>query len=256
MKKILIVDSDPAELNARRAARGAQATGAEYAAVLAALRDDLDLTVIAPYDGDVAPDLSGFDGVVFTGSGVEWNTDDPRAAPLADVMRAAFAAGRPTFGSCNGMQLAVSVLGGAVGESPKGREDGLAIGVRLTEAGRTHPMLAGRRDGYAVPCVHRDEVLRMPEGAELLARNDHSAVQALAYDRDGIRFWGVQYHPEYDAEAMAGMLDSRNLTTPQMRADLAVVTRDPAAAERLGTTCAEQTLPDRAVELRNWLATL
>ena len=68
--------------------------------------------VISPYDGDETPDLSGFDGIAFTGSSVEWNTDDERAAPLAAVMRAGFAAGLPTIGSCNGMQLAASVLGG------------------------------------------------------------------------------------------------------------------------------------------------
>lgn len=69
--------------------------------------------VIRPYDGDGTPDLLGFDGIVFTGSSVGWNTDDTRAAPLAAVMRDGFAAGVPTLGSCNGMQLAASVLGGS-----------------------------------------------------------------------------------------------------------------------------------------------
>ena len=104
-------------------------------------------------------------------------------------MRKVFEAGLPTLGSCNGMQLAASVLGGQSSASPNGREDGLARDVTLTEAGRAHPFMAGRIDGYAAPCVHRDEVSRLPDGAVVLATNNHSEVQAFAYENDGIRFW-------------------------------------------------------------------
>ena len=112
--------------------------------------------MISPYDGDETPDLSGFDCIAFTGLSVEWNTDDERAAPLAAVMRAGFAARIPTIKSCNGMQLAASVLGGSSSASPNGREDGISGDICLTDSGRDHPMMAGRDDGYAVPCTHRD----------------------------------------------------------------------------------------------------
>ena len=111
-------------------------------------------------------------------------------------MRRCFAAGLPVIGSCNGMQLAASILGGSTAESP-GREDGPAGNIKLTDAGKTHPMMVGREDGYAVPCTHRDEVVRLPDAAVLLAGNDR-AVQAFAVEQDGIHFWGMQYHPEFD----------------------------------------------------------
>ena len=219
MPRILVVESNPKVESDRLEALSGQALGQLYAATLEGLRDDVETVVISPYDGDETPDLSGFDGIAFTGSSVEWNTDDERAAPLAAVMRAGFAAGLPTIGSCNGMQLAASVLGGSSSASPNGREDGLAGDIRLTDVGRAHPMMVGRDDGYAVPCTHQDEVVRLPEGAVRLAGNGHSNVQAFAIDRDGVDFWGMQYHPEF-------------------------------------SPLRDQPAPRRTIELANWLARL
>ncbi len=256
MPRILIIDSNPKDLNDVIRAEGGHGLGEGYAAVLSALREDLEITVVAPYDGEKTPDIKGFDGVVFTGSSVEWNTDDARAEPLARIMRDVFARGLPTLGSCNGMQLAASVLGGASDASPNGREDGLARDIRLTPEGKTHPMMAGRRDGYAVPCVHRDEVVRLPGGAELLAGNAHSNVQAFAYERDGVKFWGMQYHPEFTPEFVgAYMMATGRETDPQLP-DLLKAQDDDAAAQRLGTTSEDQRLEGRTIELRNWLALL
>lgn len=256
MPHILIVDSDTAELNANLVAARGMTTGQNYAAALGACDAEVRSTVIAPYEGDVVPDLAGFDGVVFTGSGVSWNTHDARAAPLADVMRKVFDAGLPTLGSCNGMQLAASVLGGRSEASPKGREDGLARDVHLTQAGRAHPFLAGRTDGFAVPCVHRDEVSQLPEGAVLLASNAHSEVQAFAYEHQGIRFWGVQYHPEYDPVHFGPELLRWERFGPEEAGDIAAAPQDPDAAARLGIR-AEDLWPEvRMTELRNWLASL
>ena len=82
MPNILIVDSNPAAANAPFKETQGMTIGENYAAALAACRDDLTITIVAPYDGEDLPPLDGFDGVVFTGSSVEWNTDDARAAPF------------------------------------------------------------------------------------------------------------------------------------------------------------------------------
>jgi GMP synthase (glutamine-hydrolysing) len=224
-------------------AKGRPGAGVGYAEALKALRADVTTTVIAPYEGDEMPDLGPFDGVVFTGSAVEWNTDDPRAEPLAKIMRRVFGKGLPTLGSCNGMQLAASVLGGSSQASPNGHENGFAKEVHLTEAGRAHPMMAGRTDGYQVPCVHRDEVVTLPDGAVLLAGNAHSAVQAMVYEKDGIKFWGMQYHPELEPGPLGQHLSAHDRVSAEIAAELAV----PETPE------AEKT---RTLELQNWLASL
>lgn len=256
MARVLVVDSDTAAHNARLHTRFGRTTGAGYADALKEIDASCITEIIRPYDGDAAPKMSAFDGVAFTGSGVEWNTDDARAAPLAAVMRAAFAAGVPSFGSCNGMQLAASVLGGASDASPNGREDGLALNVRLTEAGRVHPMMQGRVDGFAVPCVHRDEVTRMPAGTVVLAENTHTPVQAMAYEQDGIRFWGVQYHPEYPLPFIGKGVAEWERWPADKASDLAVAHADAEAAHRLGARFEDLQTEMRVTELRNWLESL
>lgn len=217
---------------------------------------DVEALIVAPYAAESLPDLSGVDGAVFTGSAVEWCADAPEARPLAEAMEAAFAAGLPVLGSCNGMQLAAHVLGGRLRASPKGREDGLARDIRLTEAGRSHPFMAGRRDGFAVPCVHRDEVARLPEGAVLLATNAHSDVQAFAMETGGVRFWGVQYHPEYTLDYVAERARNWPNLGPAFAADLARADVDVEAAARIGARREDMAPQALLTELRNWLARL
>ncbi|WP_299502317.1 type 1 glutamine amidotransferase [uncultured Roseobacter sp.] len=256
MLKILIVDSDPGDANTRNQAEVGHTTGEGYADALKACRSDLTIDIVSPYDGEDLPDLAGFDGVVFTGSGVAWCTDAPEAKPLAAAMQRCFAAGLPTLGSCNGMQLAATVLGGRNHASPNGREDGLARDIQLTAPGRRHPLLAGRQDGYAVPCVHRDEVAQLPDGAVLLATNAHSDVQAFAYEQDGIRFWGVQYHPEYTLPFIGGRVRAWDRLPDQQARDIEIADTDPEAAKRLRVRYEDMQSDMRLTELRNWLASL
>ena len=256
MPRILIVESNPRDISASLAARAGATLGAVYADALRGIDADAEIEIISPYDGDETPEMTRFDGVAFTGSSVAWNTDDDRAAPLAAVMRAAFAAGRPVIGSCNGMQLAASVLGGSAAASPNGREDGMATGIKLTEEGRAHPMMAGRQDGFAVPCTHRDEVVRLPDGAVRLAGNAHSKVQAFAIDRDGIDFWGMQYHPEFSPSFVGRYLGGDGRVAPHLADDLMAADSDAEAAARLSTSPAEQGDAVRMLELRNWMARL
>lgn len=223
MTRILIVESNSRELLAQ-----GKSAASFFVTTLLGLDAALELEIVAPYAGGVLlPETA--DGVVFTGSGVDWATDAAEAAPLRAAMEASFGAGRPVWGSCNGLQLAAVVLGGQVGTSVKGREDGLALNIRPSVSGLRHPLLAGRVPGYSAPCVHRDEVSVVPAGAEVLAGNRHSAVQVLSYERDDVCFWGTQYHPE-------------------MRfADVASVCPSKVEGD-------EPTFEARTLELRNWLS--
>ena len=256
MLNILIIDSNPKAQNEAFIANRGAAAGDTYAVALNQCRDDLNITIVAPYDGESVPPLDQFDGVVFTGSSVPWNTNDARAEPIAEVMRSVFAKGLPTLGSCNGMQLAASVLGGHCGVSPNGEENGLALGIQRTVAGQDHPLLKGRTDGYSVACVHRDEVTALPDGAVLLATNAHSGVQAFAYEKDGVKFWGMQYHPEFDPTTLGPSLGRGGKVTQDVARDMEVVDRDAAAASRLGVRPSDMDPKVHMTELTNWLASL
>ena len=157
---------------------------------------------------------------------------------------------------CNGLQLAAVVLGGDVGASPNGFEMGPARNLTRSDAGAGHAMMAGRGDGFAVPCIHRDEVQKLPEGAVLVAGNEHSPVQAMVYEAGGVDFWGTQYHPEMSMADVASSLAGDELFSGKDSpvADFALADRDEAAAQRLGTSTAELAINARARELINWLA--
>ena len=256
MTRLLVVDSNPEAVNQTVRCHFGLSTGDAYATVLAGLEPGLICTVVRPYDAERAPSFDAFDGMVFTGSGVEWNVEDARAKCLHDAMEQGFKAGIPVFGSCNGMQLAAVVLGGACHASANGREDGVAMNLQLTAAGEQHPMMAGRCNGFSALSVHRDEVAVLPKGAQLLASNQHTAVQAFSYEQGQLRFWGTQYHPEFSPASLASYLMSQRRLPPASVADLAIAEVNPPAAKRLGLAYRQLQFDVRTLELRNWLRQL
>ncbi len=131
-----------------------------------------------------------------TGSPLHVYDDTPEVRRQLAFMRAVFASGTPSFGSCAGLQIAVTAAGGRVHKMPERMEAGIARRIVATEAGRDHPLLADRPATWDAPAIHGDEVAELPEGATLLATNPVTRVQAVEVRYDRGIFWGVQYHPE------------------------------------------------------------
>ncbi len=248
--KLLIVEGNPRAL----IADGCPAYAKNFEATLSAIDDSLEFAVAEPFVEPLnADDLNEVSGVVFTGSSIAAAMDAPECAPQREAMEFVFRHGLPSWGSCAGLQLAATVLGGTIAASPKGVEVGLARELILTENGQDHAMMTGRPTvGFAVPCIHRDEVQRLPVGATLLARNDHCPVQAIAYENDGIDFWGTQYHPELTPRVVAAGL-RRMGGAEGLGKLLDVAEQDDASAEALGGRRAALAMPERAIELANWL---
>lgn len=143
----------------------------------------------------------------------------PETRRTVAFMRAVFASGTPSFGSCAGLQVATVAAGGTVRPNLRGYEAAFARRITATERGRSHPLLAGRPACYDAPAVHTDEVESLPEGAVLLASNRVSVVQAAEIRFEGGVFWGVQYHPEIALDEIAGAL--RRQADGLIEADLA-----------------------------------
>ena len=251
MTTILIIEGNTPDLVA--SGRGA-ADG--FVRTFTTLSPETRIRIVNPYVQPIRDaDLHGADGVVFTGAGVGWSVDADEGTPQRAAMEVALASGRPIWGSCNGLQLAMWVLGGAVGASSCGIEIGMALNMVLTASGAAHPMMTGRVQSFAAPCVHRDEVQALPDGTALLAGNDHSYVQAAAYERDGVRFWGTQYHPELSPRDIGAYVRGGGIFSDHsdLVNDLIAAEADIAAAERLGTHPDALVLPERSRELANWL---
>jgi GMP synthase (glutamine-hydrolysing) len=164
-------------------------------------------------DGESLPQgvqLGDFDGAWLSGSPLNvYHLDQPTVRQQLDLARSIWQAGVPSFGSCWGLQLMTAALGGTVHLNPNGREIGVARRIVPTEAGRRHALFDGKAGAFDALCSHEDEVETLPAGAELLASNAVSRVQAMAI-RDGARsFWGVQYHPEFGFDAVAAIIALR-----------------------------------------------
>ena len=178
-----------------------------------------------------------------------------------------FDAGVPFFGSCWGLQVAVTAAGGEVRANPRGREFGFGRRILLNDAGREHPLFAVKPATFASPTIHRDEIAALPAGAALLATNDFG-VQAASFTHGRGTFWGVQYHPEYDFLDIAAAAEryGRTLVTEGMfrddaelsafAAELRALQANPADAALLwkyGLGLAMRTEALRLIEIRNWL---
>ena len=192
-----------------------------------------ELTVLDVTEGAELPDPVAPAGVVVTGSSAMVSAREPwserTGAWLADAVRA----GTPVLGICYGHQLLAHALGGRVGRNPRGREIG-TVQLRLAPEARRDALLGGLPGATHAHATHVESVLELPPGATLLAASDTDPNQAFAA---GPRAWGVQFHPEFDADVMRGYLESRRdvLRDEGLDADrlLALVRETPEAGSLL-----------------------
>ena len=209
---LLVVEGNSASgREAYRAFLGMTAAQA-YAATLRQLAPDAVCDICQPADSGAnlpGPEgLAAYDGVFITGSALNLYDRGPEIDRQIDLARAIFASRTPFFGSCWGLQVATAATGGEVIRNPRGRELGIARNIWLTEAGRRHPLLAGRPPAYEAVCVHLDIVTPAP-GTTVLAANAMAPIQAAEISFEGGRFWGVQYHPEFSLAEVGAIICRR-----------------------------------------------
>lgn len=261
MTRILIIEGDTPDQLRFSAQQNQKSNAQYYQDALLDCQPDLQIETAQPYHPSFKLqelNLDNIDGVVFTGSTVNWSVDAPEAKPIRATMEKVFTQSKPTLGSCNGMQLGAVILGGRVAPSPNGRELGMARNIRLTSEGAQHSLHLGREDGFACSCIHRDEVAELPSGAILTATNDHSPVQAMVYERNGIQFWGMQYHPEISPKQIAALIAGEGLFTGslELAENLRAAEENPLSiATQALKVSSRDLLPNtRMLEIKNWLA--
>jgi len=161
------------------------------------------------FDMPSVGDLQKFDGCAFTGSSYSAYDSHVDVTRQLELFRLASEAGVSLFGSCWGLQVAALALGGLVEKNPLGREVGCGRKISLTAEGATHNMFAGKKRVFEAFMSHSDEVTRLPQGAQLLAGNDHTRVVAMGLVRKGVQSMFVQYHPEFTLTYYADLIASR-----------------------------------------------
>ena len=208
--RLLVIEGNSPQTMAEHVAAGGTVASKGYSNLLHELLPGAAIDICYPGDRAAAlpkgEALEGYDGIALTGSSLHIYGGGPEVARQIELVRAAFTAGTPLFGSCWGLQVIAAAAGGSVRKNPKGREIGFGRGIRLTEAGRKHPMYVGKFDVFNAPTVHLDEVEALPPGATVLATNVVSSVQAAEIRLNGAVAWTVQYHPEYPLRELAAIV--------------------------------------------------
>lgn len=207
MIRLLLMEGNTAERRARARSLNVRSSSEIYAEAISAHFPDIALDVLNGADeGEAMPEgrtWTDYAGLVITGSALHAYDDNFAVTNQVALVTQAADAGLPIFGSCWGLQIAAVAAGGVVEYNPRGREVGFARKIALNEAGRAHPMFARKASVFDAPCIHYDEVTRLPPGATLLASNAHSAVQAAVIPLGRSEVWAVQYHPEFDLAQLA-----------------------------------------------------
>jgi GMP synthase (glutamine-hydrolysing) len=146
-----------------------------------------------------AADAAGF---VITGSSSSVTERAPWMLRAEALVREIAMAGAPLLGICFGHQLVAQALGGLVTKNPRGREIGT-----IDVAREDDPLFSGLPKTLRVSATHVDAVVKLPEGARILATTPLDPAAAFAV---GARTRCVQFHPEIDGDVMRGYIRARS----------------------------------------------
>lgn len=179
------------------------------------------------------PPCTGLAGILLTGSHAMVTERHAWSERTAGWVKKAVETSLPTLGVCYGHQLLAYAFGSQVGNNPRGTQEGTTT-VELTAAGLADPLLGGLGATFAAQVSHTQSVLGLPPGAIRLAFDAWDANQAF---RIGEKAWGVQFHPEMDAEIARTYIhaESAELAAEGQNPEeiLAAVCETPLAAQVL-----------------------
>ncbi|HEX6993917.1 MAG TPA: glutamine amidotransferase [Gammaproteobacteria bacterium] len=146
------------------------------------------------------PAADDVSGVIVTGSPARIADQLSWMRRVQDALANLVDANVPVLGICFGHQLLGMALGGRSGPNPRGRE----IGTVTLTLHASDPVVNGPQS-FPVSMTHLDVVRELPPGASVIAS---TALDPYAAIRFAENAWGVQFHPEMDAEIIGDYIAS------------------------------------------------
>ena len=163
----------------------------------------IDITVLAPYKGDRLPAPENFSGVIITGSHAMVTDREDWSERTAEWIPNVIASGIPLLGICYGHQLMARALGGRVDASPIGIEIG-TVELSFQPEAAEDSLFQHFPERIKVHASHTQSVTQLPPDASLLASSRNEPHHAFSI---GASAWGIQFHPEFDADIMNTYID-------------------------------------------------
>ena len=162
---------------------------------------------------NLPPRVSDFAAVVISGSAASVLDPPPWIAPMTALVQDAVNQDVPLMGVCFGHQLlAWAVNGpGSVRLAPLPE-----VGWLPVEVHGESPIFDGFGDEFITFVSHSDEVVA-GEGLTVLARSSQCDVHA--FQVNGQRAWGVQFHAEMGPEETESIVRSRAIRHPHLGLD-------------------------------------
>lgn len=159
--------------------------GGQYNQLIARRVRDMGVySELVPYTVS-AEKVASYDpiGIILTGGPLSAFGED---SPKLD--KAIYELGVPVLGICYGMQITAHLLGGKVAKGAVGEFGGVVCHYG------DHPLFAGLSKDGTCWMSHRDQVVELPEGFDVIAHTEDTPIAAFACDDR--RIYGVQFHPE------------------------------------------------------------
>ncbi|PID36598.1 MAG: glutamine amidotransferase [Rhodobacterales bacterium] len=183
-----------------------------------------DFEIYSVVDNEFPTGPEAADGWLITGSKHGAYEDHDWIPPLEALIRDIRAAKLPLIGICFGHQIIAQALGGKVEKF----EGGWSVG-------RQTYRMNGQE--IALNAWHQDQVVRPPEGAEIIAESDFCANAGMLIDG---RIFTLQPHPEFGAEMTGALIEHRGGGVPDALLAQATATLDapvdnPMIAEQMAT---------------------
>jgi GMP synthase-like glutamine amidotransferase len=217
---ILVTNTDNSNF-----AKARQTDGEKFETLLKQVRPNWSYTAIEVKDGEFPKHVLEFDGYVIGGSPSSANDPDPWVGQLLEFIRSVDEAKIPTVGICFGHQAIAKALGGEVSKGTNGWGYGVA-----------ETWFEPLGQNIKLHAAHKEQVTRLPDGAEIVGGNDFCPVGAYI---KGKHIFSTQYHPELTEEFMVDL-------TTEMEDVLGSELTTKARAQFKGQT--------QSVEFAEWMA--
>ena len=153
--------------------------------------------------------MDQYDGIIFTGGAMRINDMTDEIKKHINFASNCFKHGKKILAICWGLQVCSTAAGGQVAPAKNGAHIGIATDVKINDEGKKNLIYKNKKDIFTTPAFNFDEVIELPEGAELLASDSINRVMAIYFKSGQSEIWGVQYHPDYEYWQMVNLSNAR-----------------------------------------------